>query len=104
MNQQQQTQALIGKWTQPIPGQPDQLQGFELQEDHSAISINTNTIKYVKWQNSQDTLFLMGYTVGVAVQSVFTDTLLINKLSDAELIISYKGGTKDEEQIYEKQK
>jgi|SRR5690606_21069814 len=95
---------LIGKWVQPIPGQESRLQGFNLKTDNSVESINTNTIKYEKWKLSEDTLFLSGYTIGVAEQSSFTDTLLIKKISNSELTISYIGGSKEDEQTYHKEK
>lgn len=95
---------ISGKWTQPIPGQENERQGFELKNDYSAISINTNTMKYQSWKRLKDTLFLSGYTQGVAEQSSFTDTLLIKKLSDSKLIFSYKGGLKEDEQTYNREK
>lgn len=98
------SQELVGKWVQPIPGQESQLQGFELKTGNSAESINTNTIKYEKWKLSKDTLFLSGHTEGVAEQSFFTDTLLIKNISDSELVISYKGSSAGDEQTYHKEK
>ena len=98
------SQKLVGRWLQPIPGQENQQQGFELKTDHSAESVNTNTMKYEKWKLSKDTLLLWGHTEGVAEQSSFTDTLLIKKISESELVTSYKGGSKEDEQTYHKEK
>ncbi|WPO92854.1 lipocalin family protein [Chryseobacterium sp. HR92] len=80
---------LIGKWLQPIPGQEKEKQGFELNENGVAASVNIHTLLYDKWKVSDDTLFLWYHTAGVRQVSNDIDTLLIKKLSDDQLIISY---------------
>lgn len=95
---------IIGKWIQPIPGQKDQQQGFELKTDNSAKAINIHTLKYDKWKLSKDTLFLSGHTVGVAELSSFTDTLLVTNLSDSKLILLYKGDVESNKQVYHRAK
>lgn len=80
---------LIGKWLQPIPGQEKEKQGFELNENGVATSVNIHTLLYDKWKVSDDTLFLWYHTTGVRQVSNDIDTLLIKKLSDDQLTISY---------------
>jgi len=79
---------LFGKWVQPIPGQENENQGFQLNEDGTANSLNMHTLLYDKWKLSKDTLFLWNHTVGVKEVSANIDSLLIKKVSDVELIIA----------------
>lgn len=39
-----------GKWTEPVPGMGNQMQGIELKEDGKASSINMATLQYEKWE------------------------------------------------------
>ncbi|SHK08635.1 lipocalin family protein [Epilithonimonas mollis] len=95
---------LYGKWVQPIPGQEENKQGFELNDNQTAHSININTMEYEKWLSSKDTLFIWGHTTGVRETSSFVDTLLIKKLSDSQLVISRLGNIEGDQEIYQKTK
>lgn len=39
------TSALIGEWTEPVPGMENMIQGFKLEEGGKASSINMETLK-----------------------------------------------------------
>jgi len=95
---------LNGKWLQPIPGQEDKSQGFELNNDKTASTINTNTMEYEKWKSSKDTLYIWGHTIGVKKTSAFVDTLIIKSLSDSELVISRLGSVDEDQEIFHKAK
>ncbi|CAA7194915.1 lipocalin-like domain-containing protein [Chryseobacterium potabilaquae] len=95
---------LVGKWLQPIPGQENQKQGFQLNKDNTASSLNIHTLLYDKWEVSNDKLLLWSHTEGVKEASANVDTLLIKKLTETELVVSpLKGGPADE-QTYNKEK
>ncbi|MYY27360.1 lipocalin family protein [Elizabethkingia anophelis] len=79
---------LIGSWVQTIPGLEDENQGFVLNKDYTAQSINIHTFKYDKWSFSKDTLFLSGHSQGVKEFGENIDTMLIKKLNSKELIIA----------------
>ncbi len=78
---------LTGDWTQPIPGQEGR-QGFRLQEDGSAQSINMSTLQYSAWEAKGDTLLLHGKSVGNGQTIDFTDTLQIQQLTADSLIVA----------------
>ncbi|RNA63273.1 hypothetical protein D1631_15740 [Chryseobacterium nematophagum] len=95
---------LVGKWLQPIPGQENQKQGFQLNKDNTASSLNIHTLLYDKWEVTNDKLLLWSHTEGVKEASLSVDTLLIKKLTETELVVSpLKGGPADE-QTYKKEK
>ncbi|WP_322545198.1 lipocalin family protein [Elizabethkingia miricola] len=95
---------LLGKWVQPIPGQEETKQGFELDDNKTAHSININTMEYEKWTFSKDTLFIWGHTTGLRETSSFVDTLLVKKLSESELVVSRLGIIEGDQEIYRKTK
>ncbi|MDW9378791.1 lipocalin family protein [Chryseobacterium sp. JV558] len=80
---------LAGKWLQPIPGQENEKQGFELKENGVASSLNIHTLLYDQWKVSHDTLFVWYHTEGIRQVSNDIDTLLIKKLTDDQLTVSY---------------
>ncbi|MDV4042189.1 hypothetical protein CMT37_05025 [Elizabethkingia anophelis] len=93
---------LFGKWLQPIPGEEDEFQGFALNKDQTARSLNIHTLLYEKWAVSKDTLFLWSHTQGVNLFSENIDTLLIKKLTEKELVIA-PARAKDIEERYIKE-
>lgn len=76
-----------GKWTEPVPGMENQMQGIELKEGGKASSINMATLQYEKWEKKGDKLILSGQSIGNRTTSPFTDTLTIEKLTDKELTL-----------------
>jgi nitrogen regulatory protein PII-like uncharacterized protein len=55
---------LAGTWVEPIPGMPDEWQGFALHEDGTAESINMATLDYQRWRREADALILSGSSIG----------------------------------------
>ena len=54
--------SIEGSWVEPVPGMPGMQQGFVLDGDGSASSINMATLKYEAWKKveklTQDSLIL----------------------------------------------
>lgn len=83
---------LVGTWIQPIPGMEDQIQGFKLNADGSAESINMHTLVYNAWSNKNNTLTLKGESIGngqtikiseqFEIQNLTKDTLTL-RLQDS---------------------
>ena len=81
------TSALIGEWTEPIPGMENMIQGFKLEEGGKASSINMATLKYKTWEQQGDLLILTGESIGNGQTISFSDTLTIKKATQNELTI-----------------
>lgn len=79
---------LIGSWVEPIPGQEDNVQGFKLEADGNASSINMSTLKYESWSSNGKQLLLTGKSIGNGVTIDFTDTLLIQKVTADSLLLN----------------
>ena len=93
---------LAGKWLRPIGGQQREAQGFELQENGTAASVNIHTLQYEKWNVSDDTLYLWYSTEIVDLVPKGIDTFLIKEVDDSELILSpiIRGNVSDIESYY----
>ena len=83
---------LAGKWVQPIPGQEPAMQGFQLNPDGTASSINMHTLIYDKWELKGDTLILWNHTTGVKVESNSIDTNVVKHITDSTLILTGRNG------------
>jgi len=60
----------VGSWVEPIPGNESEVQGFTLNEDGSASSINMNTLLYQKWVLKKGQLILTVKSIGNHTSSV----------------------------------
>ncbi|WP_300285859.1 lipocalin family protein [uncultured Alistipes sp.] len=86
-----------GAWIEPIPGMENTMQGIDLKKGGEASSINMATLQYETWTKDGDLLILSGRSIGNGTTIPFTDTLVIEKLTDdelslkrGELVIRYK--------------
>lgn len=79
--------SLDGKWVEPIPGMEGQVQGVCLEKGGKARSVNSATLLYEKWEQKGDTLILSGKSLGNGVIIDFSDSYVIEKLSDDELVL-----------------
>ncbi|MBS0027684.1 lipocalin family protein [Chitinophaga sp. 22321] len=79
---------MIGRWLQPIPGEQNHQQGFQLNEDNTCLSLNIHTLIYDNWAFSADTLFLWSHSEGVKNSVKSIDTLLIKTISETTLKLS----------------
>lgn len=82
---------IIGKWTQPIPGQEGKFEGIELKADGIAESINMATLQLEKWSKDSTTLILTGKSIGNGQTIDFTDTYTIAQ-GDKNSLILIKDG------------
>lgn len=80
-----------GSWVEPVPGMENMKQGFTLEENGKASSINMATLLYESWEKKGNSLILSGKSVGNHQTIAFTDTLVIEGLSADQLIL--KKGT-----------
>ena len=58
------TTSIEGSWVEPVPGMPGMQQGFVLDGDGSASSINMATLKYEAWKKVGNRLLLSGTSIG----------------------------------------
>lgn len=78
----------VGRWIAPTGGTEEQ--GFVLNQDGSATSINMGSLEFIKWEKKGDMLILNGRNLG-SVKREFADTMKIEKLTKTELILSHAG-------------
>ena len=87
----------VGSWVQPNPINDQEVQGFILNVDGTAQSINMATLLYKKWWLDSGKLVLVLESIGNKVSSVDTikyDVIVVNakelKLKDGEFIDEYR--------------
>lgn len=78
---------LEGSWVEPVPSMEEQTQGFTLNEDGTAVSINMATLQYQEWSASGDTLVLTGKSTGNGQTIDMADTLLIVNVNADSLVV-----------------
>ena len=102
---------LVGTWLQPVPGMPQCQQGFMLEADGKARSVNMATLSYKTWKEEDRKLILSGTSIGNRQTIEFTDTLAIEKntadslvLKKGQLRLAYvRSGDKGENTVTETQ-
>lgn len=82
---------LAGSWVQVVPGMPDLVQGFTLEQDGRAESIGMATLQYEQWLRDGDRLILTGKSIGNGQTISFSDTLDIVKLTEDSLWLRHGG-------------
>ena len=78
---------LAGTWVEPVPGMENMVQGFSLEENGKASSVNMATLQYEKWQSSGKQLVLSGKSIGNHQAIDFTTTYEIKELSPQKLVL-----------------
>lgn len=78
---------ITGKWVEPVPGMENMTQGIDLRSDGKASSINMATLRYEKWEKKDSLLILSGKSIGNQSEISFTDTLVIQRLTNDELTL-----------------
>jgi hypothetical protein len=76
-----------GSWVESVPGISNLKQGFTLEANGSASSINMATLKYEKWKKEGNLLLLSGISIGNHQSISFTDTLTVEQLTQDSLIL-----------------
>ena len=79
--------SIEGEWVEPVPGMENQMQGVNLEKGGKASSINMATLQYESWEKQGDKLILSGKSIGNHETGSFTDTLVIEKLTENELTL-----------------
>ncbi|MCZ4696020.1 hypothetical protein DWB61_14980 [Ancylomarina euxinus] len=87
----------VGSWIEPIPGNESEVQGFRLNKDGSASSINMHTLLYQKWVFKNGQLILTAKSIGNHSSSVDDETYSIEligknslKLNNGFVSFTYK--------------
>ncbi len=79
---------IAGTWVQPNPIKPQEMQGFILNQDGTASSVNMATLIFKNWILKDATLLLTSESIGNRQTIKSTDTLKIVKLDADSLILS----------------
>lgn len=82
------TPSPVGKWIEPTGGSEEQ--GFILNKDGSASSVNMGYVEFDKWEKNGDLLILKGANIG-SVKREFSDTMKIEKITKTEMTLSQAG-------------
>lgn len=91
---------LYGSWLEPVPGQEDQFQGFTLNEDGTASSINMATLKYHNWRLDVQKLILSFESIGSGVSFSDQMSFTIDSIESNRLYL--RNG--EQEMVYKRQK
>lgn len=81
---------LTGSWVQPNPINEKEVQGFILQQDGKAISINMATLVYKKWWTEEGKLILVAESIGN--HSLSIDTTSYEIVKNTNSILELKNG------------
>ena len=84
------TPSPVGTWVEMTGGSEEQ--GFTLNKDGSASSLNLGYVVFDKWEKDGDLLILKGDYTGM-VKRVFSDTMKIESITKTELTLSQAGYT-----------
>lgn len=92
--------SIEGKWIESIPGMEKQMQGINLEKGGKASSINMATLQYETWEKKGNKLILSGKSIGNKQTISFSDTLIIENITNNEMCLKKKNLTIN----YQKQK
>ena len=84
---------LEGTWVEPVPGMENMDQGFRLDANGKASSVNMATLRYETWKQEGDRLILTGESIGNGITVPFSDTLKVEKVTEDSLIVKKKALT-----------
>lgn len=87
-------QQLVGAWIQPNPINNSEVQGFKLNSDGSASSVNMATLLYKNWLLEGDSLILVMESVGNKVSSIDTIRYRISRC-DQDTLVLINGNRED---------
>jgi len=83
------TNLLIGSWVEPNPINEKEVQGFVINNDGTAESINMATLVYKKWWKESDKLVFITESIGNGSSSIDTTKYEIVTLNSKELELKY---------------
>lgn len=73
---------VAGTWVEPIPGMPGKVQGFSLEADGSASSVNMATLTTERWTREGDRLILEGKSIGNGQTIEYRDEWMVLEADD----------------------
>ena len=76
---------IIGSWVEPVPGNEKAFQGFTLNADGTAKSINMATLLYRKWQIAGNKIILTVESKGNRTSSVENEEYIIRSVDKKTL-------------------
>ncbi len=76
-----------GVWLEPVPGQFQKEQGFELFADGTAKSVNMATLIYQGWKVDGGKLVLLGKSIGNGGAHSFDETWDVVMVSNKKLVV-----------------
>jgi len=85
--------SIEGSWVEPVPGMEQMMQGFTLEKNGKASSINMATLQYETWERSKNLLILTGKSIGNSQIITFSDTLTIEELTTEKLVLKKGNAT-----------
>jgi hypothetical protein len=77
----------VGAWEEPIPGQENKFQGFILNKDGSAESINMATLKYKSWKVDSNNIIFIAESIGNHISFIDTISYTIKSINENTLIL-----------------
>lgn len=80
---------LVGSWVEPNPIDSSVIQGFTLNADGSASSINMGTLRYSKWWIEPGKLVLVSRSIGNGVSIIDTTVCPILLIGEKTLDLKY---------------
>ena len=80
-----------GTWLEPNPIAPESMQGFTLNQDGTAHSVNMATLLFKSWNLNDKTLTLKYESIGNKLTFESTDTLNILKINTDSLVLERDG-------------
>ena len=83
------TDPLVGTWVQPQTHYTQE-QGFVLEKNGKASDINIDFVSFKSWEKKGNFLIIKGENVG-SMKGGFSDTLIIEEVTDDMLILSQSG-------------
>lgn len=78
---------ISGTWIQPVPNMPNITQGFTLNPDGTATSVNMATLQYDTWELNGNELKMTGRSIGNGQTIEFSEIYTIEKLTPDTLIL-----------------
>lgn len=77
-----------GTWVEPNPINPKEMQGFTLNQDGTASSVNMATLLIKRWNMNNKTLTLQYESIGNRQTLAGTDTLNVVKINADSLVLA----------------
>lgn len=77
-----------GTWVEPNPINPKEMQGFTLNQDGTASSVNMATLLIKRWNMNNKTLTLRYESIGNRQTITGTDTLNVIKINADSLVLA----------------